>query len=199
MKRLATGLAIVLALVLMLAAIATAAPENCEELPVGNPHYCGTTTSSSTTSTTTTMVLGDCGSENTIHAVKGPNALNCEWTPTEPEDVGDSTVGMVTVTVDKGEIGGLAIFVLDSMPGNICELVQINKPTALESASFYLVEGTDTYWNTGGADWCAQYDEFGPKEDLNGEPLHVRVLFRAKGDTDVTISLTPEQEVVVSD
>ena len=191
MKRLATGLAIVLALVLMLAAIAVAGPPTdvwCDDEngPGTRPNHpsCATTTTPSPP-TTEPPVLQPCASDTTV--IGGVN-FECDWTPAE-----GSEVGTVTVTVASGEIGGLVIWVLDSLPGNICVLEQINKPTDHESASFSLVEGDETYWNTGGTGWCAQYDEFGTKDDWNGQPLHVRVKFRAKKDTVVEISLTPEQ------
>ena len=194
MKRLATGLAIVLALVLMLAAIATAAPPAgiCDK----NPDHpsCPTTTTTTTTTTVPTEPpdLQPCASVTTIEGVVGLIDFACDWTPMEDS----STIGTVSVEVVSGQIGGLAIFVLDSLPGNICVLEQIDKPTEHESASFPLVDDRGTYWDTGGTNWCAPYDEFGPKEDLNGPPLHVRVNYRAKKDTVVEISLTPEQVVV---
>lgn len=200
MRRLTIGFALVCTLLLVESVAGAVPPGFCDPAAGHDDHpHCTATTqppSTTTTEPTDPPAVEACLSENVIDAVKGTNAFNCEWTPTEPDYVDDSTVGTVTVTVGNGEIGGLVIFVLDSMPGNVCVLEEINKPTEFESASFNLVEGTDTYWNTDSADWCAQYDEFGPKEDLNGPPLHVRVFFRAKGETPVTISLTPEQVVV---
>jgi hypothetical protein len=117
----------------------------------------------------------------------GSNNFVCEWTPKQDGPDG----GTVTVEVASGSIGRLAIFVVDSLPGNICVLEQINKPTEHESASFPLVEEEATYWSTGGTNWCAQYDEFGPKEDLNGSPLLVRVHFTAKRGAVVNISFSP--------
>jgi len=195
MKRLATGLAIVLALVLMLAAIAVAGPptglwcddENGDGTRPDHPSCATTTTTTPNPPTTEPPVVQPCQSVTTLDGVTN---LFCDWTP-EPSPDG----GKVTVTVTSGEIGGLVIWVLDSLPGNICVLEQINKPTNEESASFNLAEGKETYWNTGGSDWCAQYDVYGPKADLNGEPLYVRVQFRAKKYTVVTISLTPDQVV----
>lgn len=117
----------------------------------------------------------------------GINNFECEWTPQEI----DSTVGTVTVEVDSGAISGLVIFVVDSYPGNICVLEQINKPTNHESVEFPLREADGTtYWNTGGTDWCAQYDG-SPQEDLNGPALHIRVVFRAKKGTVVNASFLP--------
>ena len=193
MRRFAIGSAMVLALVLMLAAIAVAGPPTglwCDDEngPGTRPDHpsCATTTTPIPT-TPEPPVLQPCASVTTL--VDGVTNLFCDWTP-----MPGSEIGTVTVTVDSGEIGGLAIWVLDSLPGNICVLEQINKPTNEESASFNLAEGETTYWNTGGSDWCAQYDVYGPKNDLNGEPLYVRVQFRAKKNTVVEISLTPDQD-----
>ena len=130
MRRFTIGSAIVLALLLMLTAIAVAGPPTddwCGEDGTRPDHP----SCSTTTVPTDPPAVGACESVNVIDAVKGTNAFNCEWTP---EEVVGSTVGTVTVTVDNGEIGGLVIFVLDSMPGNICVLEQINKPTEHESA-----------------------------------------------------------------
>jgi hypothetical protein len=186
MRRFTIGSAMVLALLLMLTAIATAAPpvdDWCGERGTKQDHP---SCSDTTTSTTQPPAVQPCKSGPLPVGIG--NYLQCEWTPQE----GSSTVGTVTVEVVSGQIGGLAIFVLDSLPGNICVLEQINKPTGHESASFPLVaEDEKTYWSTGGIEWCAQYDEYGTKEDRNGEPLLVRVKYRAKKGTVVNISFSP--------
>ena len=190
MRRFTIGSAMVLALVLMLTAIAVAGPPAglwCEDEngPGTRPDHpsCATTTTPNPP-TTEPPVVQPCQSVTTLDGVTN---LFCDWTP-EP----GSDVGTVTVTVTSGEIGGLVIWVLDSLPGDICVVEQINKPTETESASFSLVEGERTYWSNG-TGWCAQYDEYGPRDDRNGDPLYVRVHFRAKKDTVVEISLTPDQ------
>lgn len=127
-----------------------------------------------------------------LPSLSGPgySEFECAWTP---KDDGSSQ-GVVTLTVTGGQAAYLAVFVRDSSPGNICALETWDKPTGTEfTATFPLVDERGTYWSTGGTDWCAPYDEFGPKEDLNGEPLNLRVILRGKKTTTVEVALKPVQ------
>ena len=198
MRRFTIGSAIVLALLLMLAAVAVAAPSFCDpDSPRFDPDnkLCATTTTSDTTSTTTTTVpeppLQSC---EKLPTLSGPGYVDfgCDWTPTDRE----VSEGVVALTVTGGEASYLAVFVRDSSPGNICVWKKWDKATGHDfTVTFPLVRGDDTYWNTGGEEWCAPYDEFGPKEDLNGEPLTLRVVVRAKRTTTVQIVLDPVQKL----
>lgn len=127
-----------------------------------------------------------------LPSLSGPgySEFECAWTPEDDE----SLQGEVTLTVTGGQAAYLAVFVRDSSPGNICALETWDKPTGTEfTATFPLVDERGTYWSTGGTDWCAPYDEFGPKEDLNGEPLNLRVILRGKKTTTVEVALKPVQ------
>jgi len=136
-RRFTIGSAIVLALLLMLAAIATAAPENCEELPIDNPHYCGPPPSSTTTSTTTTTTtlpstLEPCPTDTFAIPIPKPGPVNyeCLWTPEDPMAApGVGVEGIVKVAPPEGidqlvGISSLVVFVRDDSPGDICLLTQ---------------------------------------------------------------------------
>ena len=142
MRRFTIGSAMVLALLLMLTAIATAAPPNCAELPFDHPHYCGPPcdeldpsdpnycdTPTTTTTTTTTSPVPDpstlepCPAEKVIEVLKpGPVSYECLWTPEEPALISAEGVveGIVTVTPTTEGVSSLVVFVRDDAPGDIC-------------------------------------------------------------------------------
>jgi hypothetical protein len=191
MRRLSILFSIVLVFAFVVVAAATAAaPDFCdEESPKYDPNHpsCDTTTPP-----TPEPPLQSC--ENLLPlSGHGYTELECAWTP---ENDGSPSSGVVTLTVAGDEAVYLAVFVRDSSPGNICALEIWNKPTGtVFTATFPLADIRGTYWGTGGEDWCAPYDEFGPKEDLNGEPLNLRVILRGKKTTTVEIALDPVQKV----
>lgn len=133
-----------------------------------------------------------CPTVNTLPA-SGQVGFECEWTPVND----GSTRGTVTVATTNADEGGemtrLVIFVRDSSPGDICVLEQLDKPIPLEVvASFDLTRNGDTYWDRP-TDWCEGLEGVPDRDDLNGEPLHLRVNVRGKRGTTVQISLSPGQ------
>jgi hypothetical protein len=186
MRRFTVGLAIVLALFLMLAAVAIAAPPDfCTNHP-DNPN-CTTTTDGTSTTVPSDVPLCD-----NIPLLGGPGrtSFECVWTPDEPTNIAENLEGTVTVDVTDGEVSGLVVSVRDSAPGDICVLMQ-EWPDQLGpvfTTTFPLADvarGTN-YWDFGGTHWCEPYDPIaGPREDLNGKPLHVNVGFVGKKNTVV--------------
>ncbi len=120
---------------------------------------------------------------------RGSLGFGCDWTPLE-----SGATGTVTVTEISGDVSRVVVFVRDSAPGDICVLEQWDKATGtVFSAQFDLVVGDQNYWE-GATHWCEQFDPIaGPREDLNGKPLHVQVGVRGKRGTVVAVSLSPGQ------
>jgi len=183
MKRLATFLAVFTTLLLMLTAIASAAPPNCDERPE-HPRC----------STTEPPITQPCPTDP-IALTAGQGFFECDWTP----EVSSDGMGTVTVETVSGEVTRLVIMVRDSSPGDICVIEQLGKPIAsVVEATFKLVYEGENYWDSP-IHWCERLDTVdGQREDFNGEPLHLRVNFRGKRDTDgkparVLISLSPGQ------
>lgn len=228
MRRFTVGLAIVLALSLLLAAVAVAAPPDfCD---VNSDHWkCSTTTSPATTTTTEPSTLDACPTEPILIEVSkaGPVNYECLWTPENPGT--EPLLGTVKVAPLDG-ISSLLVFVRDDSPGDICLLAQgaenQTEPDGSFVGSFNLAYGTmddivegagwdpqeypdderppgfesyvgETYWTFGGAHWCYPQDGIASmRQDLNGEPLHLWVKFRAdpKATSEVWVTLTPAQE-----
>lgn len=190
MKRSWTAMIVaVVAISAMVVATATAAPPNCEELPIDHPQYCGSPVSTTTT-TTEAPALQPC---NTVNEDSGTGRISfaCDWTPAND----GSNVGTVTINTSR-EVSSLVVFVRDSAPGDICALEQWDRPrgTVFE-ASFPLADEGSNYWETGGVNWCELFDPVaGQRLDLNGEPLHLSVNLVAKKGTVVTVSLSPGQQ-----
>lgn len=229
MRRLSIGLVLVVALLLMLTAIATAAPPFCDpDSPKYDPY---SPACSDATTTTTEPTLEACPTEIEIEILKsGPVELECLWTPVEPEvrNTMDGVEGKVTVTPVDG-ISELLVFVRDDSPGDICLLAQKAETQAVDGSfvgSFDLSYEAppalhedwetpypaifeyyehQTYWSfnhfggdgENGMHWCYPQDGIeGMREDLNGEPLHLLVRFRAKKDfTQISVTLTAEPVV----
>jgi len=137
MRRFTIGSAMVLALLLMLTAIATAAPRDCADLPFEHPRYCGlpcweldpgdpdycespppTTT---TTTTTEPSTLEPCPTDFAIEVPKpGRVGYQCLWTPDEPLSIPpDGVEGIVKVASLDG-VSQLRVYVRDASPGDIC-------------------------------------------------------------------------------
>jgi hypothetical protein len=189
MKRVAIFVAVVTAELLMLTAIASAAPPDCDERP-DHPR-CSTTT----TTTTEPPIAQPCETVTSLTVTNGQHGFECEWTP----EFSSNETGTVTVETVSGEITRLVIFVRDSSPGDICVLNQLDKPIAsVVEATFPLVDDEGvSYWDSP-THWCERFDPVaGQRTDLNGDPLHLRINFRAKRGTDasteVLISLSPGQ------
>ncbi len=140
MRRFSLALALAAALLLMLTAIATAAPPNCEELPFEHPHYCGLpcdeldpsdpnwceTPPTTTTTTTEPSTLDACPTGTFPIEVPRPGPVNyeCLWTPEDPmAEPGVGVEGIVKVASLDG-ISSLVVFVRDDSPGDICLLTQ---------------------------------------------------------------------------
>ena len=186
MRRFTIGLAIVLALSLMLAAVAIAAP----------PGYCGPNGSNQDHPSCPTTPSPDpdppdlqpCPESFPLSG-SGWSDFECDWTPANT-----GTMGIITVNV-VGEVSLLNVVVRDSKPGDYCELSWEGKtdgdsewysgsPTGDLELTFPLVAGDDSYWDSG-TNWC------GPRTDLNGEPLHLWVGFRGKKTVSVTVTMDP--------
>ncbi|MDF1596846.1 MAG: hypothetical protein P1T08_12280 [Acidimicrobiia bacterium] len=212
--RFTTGMVLVLALVLTLAAVAAAAPPDfCNpESPDYRPDHpsCSSTTTtapqpSEVQACTTDVLSGINGS--------GATRFECLWTPAPSE----TEIGTVTVTPLGGAISNLVVFVRDASPGDICVLKQewADQTGASYTATFDLAYGylprdadwdpddiypdyapyeNETYWSLGGQHWCYPQDPIkGMRADPNGKPLHLQVNFRIKKGTMVDIVLDPPQ------
>jgi hypothetical protein len=221
MRRITIGSAIVLALLLMLTAIAaSAAPDGfCED---GRVHpRCPTTTTSPTIPEP--PALQPCEDQFTVTGGREQVVFECDWIL--PDEAPDAVVdGVVTVHLDEGEVSGLVVMVRDSSPGDFCDLYWPEKPsrgsewydgplTGDLELTFPLNDDRGTYWdfdyldNSGvlqsstGAHWCGPYDPIdGLRNDLNGDPLHLRVFFdgnknKNKETAIVSVTLSPVQEV----
>ncbi len=180
MRRFTIGSAMVLALLLMLTAIATAAPPNCVELPFEHPHYCGPPCDDldpddpnfcgtplptpTTTTTPETSTLEPCLTDIVIEVPKpGRVGYECLWTPGEPESISAEGVeGIVTVTPDGG-ISQLAVYVRDQAPGDICLGAYGMEDDQVFEGSFDLSYGDlldDEIWDPDDL-----YPDFAPYED----------------------------------
>ena len=193
----ARSLALVSALTMCLAAaaMATAAPKDCKDLPPNHPNYCDT---EPPVTTTEPPSIPSCA---TVTNLTGAGAgMTCLWTPDRGSGETPST-GLVTVETTSGELSGLVIWVRDSAPGDICVLEQLHKPgTGTFVASFPLATGSESYWDEP-VHWCSRFDPiFGERDDLNGEPLHLGVSFdtRANRVADVVVTLEPGQDPAAS-
>jgi hypothetical protein len=206
MKRLTIGLALVVVLLLMLAAIAVAAPSG--DFCVDHQDNPNCTEPTPTTTTTAPPAQQPCPTGEITITANGYVEYECDWTPIYP---GESAPyeGTVRLTSDR-PVSKVVIAVLDSVPGDICTLVQgwEEKTGQVFQASFALSysalpDGFDpdyaawenqTYWGWNDAHWCYPQDLMpGMRDDLNGEPLDLHVGFVAKKGTTATITLTPEQ------
>jgi hypothetical protein len=210
MRRLPILFAFALAFALLILAPVSAEKKwNCTDRP--EHPTCSTTPTTipepPTLQACTDDVLLDIG-----NGAAGRVSFGCLWTPNEIE----ATVGTVTVEPSLG-ISQLVVWVLDSSPGDICVVEQPGTADSAFVATFDLAYGelpvdtdwdqdddypdfepyeNNTYWEFGGTQWCYPQDTVaGMRQDLNGEPLHVRVNFVAKKNTTVNISLNPPQEV----
>lgn len=221
MRRFAIGLAILLALSLMLAAVAVAAPSFCDP---ENPRYdpdnklCTTTTTSDPTTTTTTKPpdLRLCEDEFTVTGGREQVLFECDWAPVND----GASQGIVTVS---GEASRVVVMVRDSSPGDFCELSWPGKTSrgwewyegslaGVLELTFPLTDDTrGIYWafdyidNNGdwvmgssGEHWCGTYID-GLRDDLNGDPLHLFVILdgnknknKENASVDVTLSPVPE-------
>ncbi len=217
MKRFTIGLAIVLALSMMLTAIASAASleEFCDDYP--DHQRCDDITPP--TMPTVPPALQPCEDHFTVTGEREQVVFECDWIlPDEaPEAVVD---GVVTVRLDEGEVSGLVVMVRDSSPGDLCELSWPGKTsrgwewyqgplTGALDLTFPLTDNRGTYWafdyldNSGdlqpstGEHWCGPYDPIdGLRDDLNGEPLHLRVILdgnknKNKETAIVSVTLSP--------
>jgi hypothetical protein len=226
MKRFSTGSAIVLALLLMLAAIAIAAPPDfCDpESPdyklEGHPSCSDTSTTTPEPSTIEACPTGTF----TVPGGREEVTFECKWTPQDNglEGNGPST-GTIAVTKVSGEVSRLVVMVRDSSPGDLCELTWPGKTsrgwewyqgplTGPLGLTFPLTDDRGTYWAFGyldndgvfrsstGAHWCGPYDPIdGLRDDLNGEPLNLRVILdgnknKNKENASVNVILSPVQE-----
>jgi len=173
----ARSLALVTALTMCLAAaaMATAAPKDCEDLPPSHPRYCGASSS-----------LQECEAETT-----DLDAFPCLWTPSEDAGL---LVGTVTVEPLLGTIDRLVVFVRDADPGDICALEQSLEDTSTPpyEVEIPLADERGTYWDFPDGHWCEPYDPIlGQRDDPNGMPLVVDVGFRTNRGTQATITITP--------
>jgi hypothetical protein len=123
---------------------------------------------------------------------KGRIEFHCEWSPSEPSP--RPTFGTVTIEGATSEPG---LFVTDSYPGDICLRGALRVGDAWVGEVPLFHEGVG-YWDAP-TNWCSRFDpvveEIGPKEDLNGDPLHLRVQLRARTLSTVTITLSPDPVV----
>jgi len=212
------GLAILLALSLMLATVAVAAPPLCDP---DNPNYdpespaCSTTTTDGTTTTTTTMPpdLQACRDQFTVNGGREQVLFECDWTP---QDDGSST-GTIAVTKVSGEVSGLVVMVRDSSPGDLCELSwpgmtsrdwewYEGRLTGAIELTFPLTDPRGDYWafeytnndlevvESSGEHWCGPYDPIvGLRTDHNGDPLHLSVLLdgnKNKNKENASVNVT---------
>jgi hypothetical protein len=212
MRRFTVGLAIVLALSLLLAAVAIAAPPICDPT---NPRYDPNSPACSTDTTPTTPPelpdLQPCPESFTLSG-SGWSDFECDWTPANT----GAMEGIVTVDVE-GEVRLLTVAVRDSAPGDYCDLVwegntpgdsewYVGSPTGDLVLTFPLTDDRGTYWNfmytdndgagvaSSGEHWCGPYDPIdGLRTDLNGDPLHLSVGLRGKKTASVTVTLMLEQ------
>jgi hypothetical protein len=203
MRRLPILLAFGLVFALLVVAAATAAPPNfCDEEKFGLNH------ANCDEPPTEPPMIGPC--KTTTRLPVGSSHLDCEWSPANT----GATFGTVKVeAIGDGEISKVAVWVLDDFPGDICVFDQWNNAKTRDKVfevQFPLVNADgDTYWEFDddddpatepivGAHWCSQFDDarVDRLDDLNGEPLHVRVNLRVGKGTvvDVTLAtLTPAE------
>jgi hypothetical protein len=182
-------IAAALTLPLLVTTTATAGPD-CAN-PKFADHWSCSTTPPDTTTTTVPDAVQPCDTVTTLSG-SGHLGLECDWTLAQSI----ATTGTVTVTVIEGEIFRVVAWVRDSSPGDICVLEQWDREAGtVFTASFPLIYGDGTtFWEHGGTHWCEPFDPVaGQRTDLNGEPLHVSVGFRASRDTVVEVSLSPGQ------
>ncbi len=192
-SRLVLGATLVIASVLILGAVAGAAPPECKPKDCPDP-----------TPTTQPSPLEACTSEviSGISAT-GRTEVECLWTPKNAGTI----VGSVTVEADPGAISGVVVFVRDDSPGDICVLEQDwdGQTGPSYTASFDLAYGdlpdpfaeyaNQTYWSWDGPHWCYPQDgDSDMRDDSNGKDLHLHVSFRAKKGSTVDITLNPPQE-----
>lgn len=141
-----------------------------------------------------------CVAVKTFDGIKGNFDYDCVWSPTGAEPRPE--VATVAVGVTSGEVSYVSVIVNDSYPGSLCLFQRewLNEETGeslmpLESGEwvtglFPLVYEGESYWDVP-VQWCSRFDQYGPKDDLNGDPLHLSVHLRARKGTDVTITLDP--------
>lgn len=222
MRRFAIGLAILLALSLMLAAVAIAAPPGDYCDISGSHPKCTTTTSDPTTPPTTVAPDSQPCAEGQFTVAGGREQVlfECDWAPVND----GASQGIVTVS---GEVSRVVVMVRDSSPGDLCELSWPGKTsrgwewyegplTGALDLTFPLTDTRGIYWdfdymdNNGdpvmgstGEHWCGLYDPIdGLRDDLNGDPLHLFVILdgnknknKENASVNVTLSPNPVQEV----
>jgi hypothetical protein len=144
--------------------------------------------------------VAPCVAVKTLENIKGTFDYDCEWTPVDGDPRPD--VGLVTVRVDQGEVTDVVMIVNDSYPGDLClyqpewldertgESLMPLEPGESVTGAFPLVFEGEAYWDSP-ENWCSRFDEYGPKEDLNGDPLHLKVQLRARRGTIVIVTLDP--------
>ncbi len=214
MRRFTIGSAMVLALLLMITAIATAAPPDfCDpESETYKPDH--PSCSDTPTPTTEPPTLEPCPTDFVIEVLKaGRVGYECLWTPEKPVQIPAVAVeGIVTVTPTEG-VSSLVVFVRDDAPGDICLLAQGAEDQTDTDGSFvgsfdlsyydtvpdeYEAWQGATYWDLMyesvyvpgppivGAYWCSPQDPVLEtiRFDTNGTPLHLSVGFKAKKNTD---------------
>jgi len=146
MRRFTIGSAMVLALLLMLTAIATAAPPSgfCGDEGT-NPDHPSCATTSTTTTVPEPSTLDACPTGPFLIEVLKPAPVNyeCLWTPENPG------TAPLSGTVKVGPLDGvssLMVFVRDDSPGDICLLAQEaedqTEPDGSFVGSFNLAYGT---------------------------------------------------------
>jgi hypothetical protein len=218
MRRVTIGLAIVLALSLMLAAVAIAAPPGgyCD---IDENHPNCPTATTSTPPTTVPPTLQPCEDQFAVIGGREQVAFECEWAP----QGNDPSTGTIAVIKVSGEVSHLVVMVRDSSPGDLCELSWPGKTsrgwewyqgplTGALDLTFPLTDDRGTYWafdyldnggslqSSTGAHWCGPYDPIdGLRDDLNGDPLHLRVILdgnknKNKENASVSLTLSPVQE-----
>jgi hypothetical protein len=199
MRRLVITLAALVAVLMVSAAVATAAAPSDDFCATRPDHPRCPDSPPTTTQPPTTATCSD----EMILSGTGGVGVECLWTPTN----NGSPVGTVTVTEVSGSVSSLVVIVRDAAPGDICVLEQDladqsgpSYETTFDLAYEDVPAGYEewagqTYWTFGGTHWCAPQDPVldSTREDPNGEPLHLMVNLRAKKNTRISVSLFPGQ------
>ena len=131
----------------------------------------------------------------TTLTVKGRTEFHCEWSPSGSDPRPE--FGTVTIRATEGGVSEPGVFVTDSYPGDICLRGALWVDDGWVGTVPLVHEGV-SYWDAP-TNWCSRFDpvveEIGQKEDLNGDPLHLRVQLRARTLSTVTITLSPDPVV----
>ena len=147
MRRFTIGSAMVLALLLMLTAIATAAPsvdDWCGEDGTKPDHP---SCSDTTTPTTEPSTLEPCLTEFDIEVPKpGTVGYGCLWTPDEPQSIPAGGVEGIVEVASLDGVSQLRVYVLDAFPGDIC-LVAHGMDDQIAAAGFFVGSFDLSYGN----------------------------------------------------